>query len=298
MSKSHGSQVFSFGKLNIQTKLIGSMIPMVLMIVAVLIFMRQAAHQLEQAVHFGDEARIANAVNANFQLAVSKGKNVAILRDQKNKDSALKYIAAAQEHFAKLQSLAVSGEEKEMVKKMGDGITAVEGRLKALATEVTDKDEAEDLYEKYLKNITIAFDDACDAFSDYATKRAEETQSGVVAQMASGKQNSWLLVTAALVMLGLTVYITLGLTRNLRVFAGNLQETADQVTSAAGQVANSSQQLSEGASESASSLDRQVHEGDAGERREGLQDHQDHRGDRLPDQPAGPERGRRGGPRR
>src|SRR5258708_5337140 len=73
--------------------------------------------------------------------------------------------------------------------------------------------------------------------------------------MASGKQNSGFLLFGAFCMLGITIYITMGLTRNLRVFAGNLQETADQVTSAAGQVANSSQQLSEGASESASSLE-------------------------------------------
>ena len=253
MSKS--SQIFNFGKLNIQTKLIGSMVPMVLMIVGVLIFMRQAAHQLEQAVHYNDEARLVEELNANFQLAVSKGKNVCILRDQKNKDRALKYMGDSKESLEKIQALASSTEEKDKVQKMAEGIATVDEKIKALVADVKDSDEAEDLYEKYLKDVTITFDEACDSFATLVSKKAEETQGGLVAQMASGKQNSWLLVTIALTIFGLTIYITLGLTRNLRVFAGNLQETADQVTSASSQVANSSQQLSEGASESASSLE-------------------------------------------
>src|SRR5260221_3549533 len=120
MTKSNGSQVFSFGKLNIQTKLIGSMIPMVLMIVAVLVFMRQAAHQLEQAVHFSDEARLSEEINSNFQLAVSKGKNICILRDQKNKERALKIIAATHDSFQKLQNLGTSYLWNGNVTKMGD----------------------------------------------------------------------------------------------------------------------------------------------------------------------------------
>jgi methyl-accepting chemotaxis protein len=255
MNKANHNQIFNFGRLNIQTKVIGSMIPLVLMVVAVLIFMRSAAQQLEAAVHYSEEARLAQEVNANFQLAVSKGKNVCILRDDKNKERALRYMGATQKSVEKLQALAESTEEKAMVQKLSDGVNSVDAKIKNLVASVTDKDKAEDLYGRYLKDITIDFDNACDAFSDFVSKKAEETQGGLVAQMASGKQNGGLLLLAALAMLGLTIYIILGLTRNLRVFAANLQETADQVTSASGQVANSSQQLSEGASESASSLE-------------------------------------------
>src|SRR5258708_24821654 len=150
MTKSNGSQVFNFGRLNIQTKLIGSMIPLVLMVVAVLIFMRSAAQQLEQAVHYSNEARLVEEANANFQLAVSKGKNVAILRDEKNKERALKYMAATLEVIPKLGTVSETAEEKAMVQKIGNGATSLEGKIKSLVAEVTDSDEAEDLYEKYL----------------------------------------------------------------------------------------------------------------------------------------------------
>ena len=140
------NQIFNFGRLNIQTKLIGSMIPLVLMVVAVLIFMRSAARQLEQAVRYSDEARLVEEVNSNFQLAVSKGKNVAILKDDKNKERTLKYMAATQGSIQKLLDLCETAEEKEMVEKIGDGANSVAEKLKTLVAVAKDTDKAEDLY--------------------------------------------------------------------------------------------------------------------------------------------------------
>ncbi len=254
MNPSTNGGELNFGKLNLQTKLIGSMIPMVLMIGALLVFMAQAARQMEQQVHFSFEARLAGEINADFQLAVSKGKNVCILGDQENKDLALKYMAAAQETFQKLGTLVVSPEERQMAVKIGEGIALADARIKTLVAEATDKDSSEDLYEKYLKGITVAFDEACLSFSGFAASKADENSGGLASQITSGRLTGWALIFTVLGILVFVIKTTMGFAKNLAIFAGNLRETADQVTSAAGQVADTSHQLSEGASESAGSL--------------------------------------------
>src|SRR5579872_3067483 len=195
MTKSNGSQIFNFGRLNIQTKLIGSMIPLVLMVVAVLIFMRSAATQLDQAVKLSEKARMAQEVDTYFQLAVGKGKDVAILRDEKHKAMTTDYLQKAQEAFQRLSAKATTSEEEPMVQKIGDSISSVGAKLTTLVSTANEKDTAQDLYTQYLKDITIEFDNASREYISFVNQKAKEAQDGVVAQMASGKQNGgWLVV--------------------------------------------------------------------------------------------------------
>ncbi len=64
-----------------------------------------------------------------------------------------------------------------------------------------------------------------------------------------------MLVTAAILIVGLTVVITRGLTRTIRSVVGHLRRTTSEVTSASGQVSQSSQSLAQGATEQAAGLE-------------------------------------------
>jgi uncharacterized phage infection (PIP) family protein YhgE len=250
-----GSFKIYLDRRSLSAKLIATITPLVLMLMAVLVFFWTVGAKLEKAIHYGMEARLAEEVNAKFQLAVSKGKNVCLLNDQKNKDRALFYMGETEKTYQQLLDLAGSQEERNLIGSMGEGINSVAARIQSLVAEAKPGDGPGTLYNRYLKDITIPFDDACGKFSDFADQQADQTQGGLAAQMASGRVEGFLLALGSFAILGFSVYLILGLTRTVRGFAADLKEAADQVSSASVQVAASSQQLSGGASESASSLE-------------------------------------------
>ncbi len=79
-----------FNRMKLDTKLVGSSILvavfMVLFFTQFLTLLQTASKGLEQVIRAGEAMRLAQDVNVNFQLAVSKGKNVAILKDETNKE--------------------------------------------------------------------------------------------------------------------------------------------------------------------------------------------------------------------
>ena len=210
-------------RMSLNAKLIGTIVPLVLMLVAVLVFLWSAGTKLEKAIHYGMEARLAEEINAKFQLAVSKGKNVCLLNDQKNKDRALLYMGQTQDAYQKLLALADSQAERDLIGSMGEGMNTVAARIQSLVAEAKPGDSPAVLYNRYLKDITIPFDDACGKFSDFADQQADQTQGGLAAQMASGRVEGFLLGLGSFGILGLSIYLILGLTRVVRGFAADLK---------------------------------------------------------------------------
>ncbi len=241
------------------TKLVGSSILvavfMVLFFTQFLTLLQTASKGLEQVIRAGEAMRLAQDVNVNFQLAVSKGKNVAILKDEKNKERTILYMKQAMDTFGQLQKLETEADEQDYLKKLDDGISSVEPKLQALVQTAQEKDKAQDLYDTHLKDITIDFENASEAYIGFLGKKVQKTQDDLVAGIGWGKLTGIVLVLLVLGGIAMNLMISLGVARTLRTLTRNLIESANQVSSASAMTSAASQQLAEGAGESASSLE-------------------------------------------
>jgi myosin heavy subunit len=248
-----------FNRMKLDTKLVGSSILvaalMILFFVQFLALVQSSSKGLEQVIRSGEAMRLAQDVNINFQMAVSKGKNVAILKDEKNKERTLLFLKQAFDAFDQLQKLETETDEQDYLKKLASGLSMVAPKLQNLVQQAQDKDKAEELYATHLKDVTIDFDNASDAYIGFLGKKVQKTQADLVASIGLGKIIGIVLVALTLCGILLNLFISLGVARTLRTLTRNLIESADQVTSASVMTSSSSQQLAEGAGESASSLE-------------------------------------------
>lgn len=248
-----------FNRMKLDTKLVGSSILvavlMVLFFTQFMTLIHSSVKGLSEVVRAGEAMRLAQDVDTNFQLAVSKGKNVAILKDEKNKERTLLYLKQAFDSFGDLQKLETDGDEQDFLKKLGSGLASVAPKLQAITQKAVDSDKPENLYDDYLKDITIDFDNASDAYITFLTKKVQQTQNDLASSISVGRLVGIILVVLTLGGILLNLSISLGVARTLRTLTRNLIESADQVTTASVLTSSSSQQLAEGAGESASSLE-------------------------------------------
>jgi methyl-accepting chemotaxis protein len=248
-----------FNRMKLDTKLVGSSILvavlMILFFAQFLTLIRSSVKGLSEVVRAGEAMRLAQDIDTNFQLAVSKGKNVAILKDQKNRERTLLYLKQAFDAFGELQKLETETDEQDYLKKLGAGLASVAPKLQTLVQEAKDTDKAEELYAAHLKDITIDFDNASDAYITFLGKKVQQTQTDLGGSIAIGRMVGILLVVLTLGGILLNLSISLGVAKTLRTLTRNLIESADQVTTASVLTSSSSQQLAEGAGESASSLE-------------------------------------------
>ncbi len=249
----------NFNRMKLDTKLVGSSILVaVLMLVffaQFLTLLRSASKGLDQVVKASQAIRLAQDLDNNFQLAVSKGKDVAIVKDQHHKDVTMTYLKNAQDALGELQKAETDGDEQEFLKKLGEQLTSVGAKLTTLTQQPIDKIPALDLYTNYLKDITIEFDNSSKTYETLLNKKVQDSQEAVIAQIDRGQIVG---ITIVLLVLGgilMNLMISLGVARTLRKLTRDLIESANQVASASAMSSSASQQLAEGAGESASSLE-------------------------------------------
>jgi X-X-X-Leu-X-X-Gly heptad repeat protein len=245
-----------FSSLRLNTKLIGSVVAVAL-VTAVLAFvsfrgMDTAVQQLNLLFAQSRKQKAAADVNAEFQLAISKAKNYAILKDGKNKDKTADHLKNAMDDAALLQTLAASDDEKRIFGDIANAVASVQPKVNALLATAVPKDKAEALYHAYLENITEPFDQA---ISSYVVALDERTATELEQKIRATKALLMLGVMLVIVGLALNLSVALGVSKSLGELIGALNDGVEQVATGSNQVAGSSQQLAEGASESASSLE-------------------------------------------
>ena len=245
-----------FSNLRLNTKLIGSVgaVALVTVILTVVAIHGLDVSTDQLSVLFGQsqKQRVAAEVDAEFQLAISKAKNFAILKDQKNADKTANHYKLAQEAAKELQPLATTEEEKKVFAELQTAVNNVGPRLAALLATGKATDKADVLYHAHLEGITEEFDKVV---GSYVVALDEKVGSELAQKIRSTK--FLVLLGAGLVALGLAMnlVIALGVSKSLEQLISALSEGVNQVAAGSSQVAGSSQQLAEGASESASSLE-------------------------------------------
>jgi X-X-X-Leu-X-X-Gly heptad repeat protein len=245
-----------FDNLRLNTKLIGSTVGVAVMagLLSWASFSGLDAAQDQLKVLFGQsqKQRLAAEVNADFQLAVSKAKNFAILKDEKNRGLVTSHFTELQNEYKELLPLAGDPAEKKIFEAIGQGIATVEPHLLKLLLTAKPSDKAEDLYTEYLKGITEQFDMA---ISSYVTALDEKTGQELAARIRRTEWTLGLCLVLVIAGLAVSLAVSLGVSKSLEQMISALNEGVNQVASGSNQVAGSSQQLAEGASESASSLE-------------------------------------------
>ncbi len=248
-----------FNRMKLDTKLVGSSILvaalMVFFFIQFLALLHSAGKGLEQVVKASTAVRLAQELDNNFQLAVSKGKDVAIVKDQHHKDVTMVYLKKAQDAYQDLQTVETDADEQDFLRKLGEQLDGVATKLTALVQQPIEKTASLELYTSYLKDITIDFDNASQGYVALLNKKVQDSQTAVIDQIANGRLIGVLLVLLVLGGIFLNLMISLGVARTLRALTRGLIESANQVASASSMTSSASQQLAEGAGESASSLE-------------------------------------------
>src|SRR5579871_811491 len=209
-----------FNRMKLDTKLVGSSILvatlMVFFFIQFLSLLHSAGKGLDRVVKASTAIRVAQELNNDFQLAVSKGKDVAIVKDQKHKDATTVYLKRAQEALEDLQKSNPDADEQDDLRKLGDQLESVGGKLTTLIQMDIEKPTSLELYTSYLKDITIQFDDTNQSYVDLLDKKVEESQAAVIAQIEQGKLIGTLLVVLVLGGILLNLLISMGVARTLR----------------------------------------------------------------------------------
>lgn len=135
-----------------------------------------ARKRLETVHRYTDAIVLARQTDADFQLAISKGKNFAILKDEKNKRLMMDYFQKAKDSFSRLEAIEQDPTSQDLLYKLGASLRAVEFPLGILAATAKKTDRAETLYRRHLMDITIAFDNSSQAYVDQLGKRINDIQ--------------------------------------------------------------------------------------------------------------------------
>lgn len=165
---------------------------------------------------------LARQTDADFQLAISKGKNFAILKDEPNKERTLGYFQKAKASFELLSQVERDPEGKELLYRLGAGLHNVEFPLGILTSTAKKNDPAEKLYGRYLKDITIDFDNASQAYVDYLAEQIKSTEESIASQTKMDLLFALIGAFLGLAGMGLSYSIAHSLNKALR------NETASQ----------------------------------------------------------------------
>jgi X-X-X-Leu-X-X-Gly heptad repeat protein len=197
-------------------------------------------------------------LNADFQLAISKAKNYAILQDGTNRDATEKFFNQAKTDMKHVLEVTDS-DDSAGNQDHSAAIRDVEGRLLALFSEPTGKSAPKALYDKHLHGITAQFDASINKHIAEALDRLNKADEESAAAAASARSNLIIGLSVALTALVAAIIVALSVNKMLhQTLAGivkNLDEGAKQVASGAEQLSTASQSLASGASESASKLE-------------------------------------------
>jgi methyl-accepting chemotaxis protein len=250
-----------FSNLSLKTKLLAPL----MVLAAAIAFMTYAAFRgqslMTEAEHrSAHEAGAINGLqtlNADFQLAVSKAKNYAILKDDSNRQATEKFFNEAKTDMKNL--IAVTDDDDMADNNVhATALNDVEGRLTGLFAE-TGKLDAKAMYDKHLHGITAQFDASINKHIGEASDRALKAAAASASAAASARANLTVGLCVALAALAAALVVAFSVNKMLHQtlagIVGNLDEGAKQVASGAEQLSTASQSLASGASESASKLE-------------------------------------------
>jgi methyl-accepting chemotaxis protein len=148
------------------------------------------------------KTKAAGELNVNFQLAVSKGKNLVLLQDDKNRDRMLEFLAKAQESLTDLRNMADGPDEKERIDALAAGLDAINVKLQGLAAvDMKKHPSPKALYAEYLKDVTIDFDKAANDYKEHLKDLAVAKQDNLFMKGVSAKTGVW--AALALAFLGI-----------------------------------------------------------------------------------------------
>ncbi len=168
---------------------------------------------MERVNEYNVAIGLARQTDADFQLAISKGKNFAILKDKTNKTRTLDYFKRAQETFTELSKVEGDAKEKELLYRLGAGLHSVEFPLGILISTAKKSDSAEKLYSRYLKDITIDYDDASQAYVDYLEGEIHAAQSNLTHETQTDL--AFALMGALLALVGMGISYSIANSLNL-----------------------------------------------------------------------------------
>ena len=171
-----------------------------------------------------EAARLARAADTDFQLAVSKGKNFAILKDGADKERALAYFREAQGNFVQLSKVEQDPQGRQLLYRLGAGLKSAEFPLGILTSTAQKSDSAEKLYTRYLKDITIDFDNASRGYLGFLDGKIQAKESDL-----DGKILLDLLLALAGTFLGLAgMILSLSIARNLNESLRSMQASQER----------------------------------------------------------------------
>ncbi len=175
-----------------------------------------ARRSMEKVNQYDVAIGLARQTDADFQLSISKGKNFAILKDETNRALALEYFKKAQDTFVQLSKAEGDPVGKNLLFRIGAGLHNVEFSLGILISTAKKSDSAEKLYSKYLKDITIDFDNASQAYVDYLEEKIHSAQSDSISETQSDLFFAFAGALLALVGMGISYSIANSLNQALQ----------------------------------------------------------------------------------
>ena len=197
-------------------------------------------------------------LNGDFQLAISKAKNYAILQDDTNRAATEKYFQLAKDDMKHLIEVTDEDDAADN-QEHSAALKAIEPRLSALFSEPVGRLAPRALYDRHLHGITAEFDASTGKHIAEAQDRAQKAAAFSASSAADARRNLVIGLVIALASLASALFVALSvntmLHQTLRGIVGNLDEGAKQVAAGAEQLASASQSLAGGASESASKLE-------------------------------------------
>jgi methyl-accepting chemotaxis protein len=251
-----------FRDLSLKTKLLAPLgvLALALAFMTFAAFSGQAHMQAAEHASAHESGAITSLqeLNSDFQLAVSKAKNYAILQDQHSHDTSEAFLTRAE---ADMDHVMEVTDEDDMAhnREHSAALKDIRIRLQALFNETDHRQSAKALYDKHLHDVTLAFDSSIDQHIKEARERYTQAQSAAVASAAAARNalSAGLAVALTALVAALIVAFSVNkmLHQTLAGIVGNLDEGAKQVAAGAEQLSSASQSLASGASESASKLE-------------------------------------------
>ena len=243
-----------FDRISLKTKVFGSLGLVALVLALICLVALGVNRGLERASVLNNKAKAASVLTNSFQLAVSKAKTYAIFKDETNKQRSLGFLKDAHGALAELKTYAAHDGEQEHVETLDRALNDIDGRIHEMFAADTHAKTA-DLYNTFLKDVTIPFDNACDAYMDMLNAEVLANQANLFAKGVSAGAGVALAMVLAFAGLMVAAFIILGFTNSLQAVIQGMKDGADQVSTGSNEVSASSQQLAEGSAESAANLE-------------------------------------------
>jgi methyl-accepting chemotaxis protein len=204
----------------------------------------------------------ANDLSDSINLVARAVRNIALSNDQEvnKQDKARidKARATFAEDFDKLEKSVVSARGKELLARIKDEQHAVKPLVdKAIALGMANKtEEAGKVLFTEVRQPQAKLLADIQALVDYQKELAhKEGEAGT--QAAAAGLYLMLIISAVAIIMGgfIAFFLTMAIVKPINIILGGLNESSDQVASAATQVSSASQSLAQGSSEQAASLE-------------------------------------------